>query len=218
PVGTVVPAQGNIDRTITQPATLQGIEEATLYAKTAGYLKSIAVDKGDRVRAGQVLAMIESPELLDQQVQARSAYQQSLATAQGALASKGRAQADVVQARSAVERARADVARTEATLPKLQAMAREADATVQQTVEQQAQSQADVGRWQQQLRVSQAALRAAQASLQKAQADDHLQRLTYSRLKAIQTKDEGLVAAQDVDVAQARMESSHSDLEAAGNR
>src|SRR5947209_18023098 len=157
PVGTVLPAQGNIARTITQPATLQGIEEAMLYAKAAGYLKSISVDKGDRVRAGQVLAVIESPELQDQQVQARSAYQQALATAQGALASKGRARADVVQATSAVERARADVARTEATLPKLQAMAREADATVQQTVEQQAQSQADVGRWQQQLRVSQAA-------------------------------------------------------------
>jgi RND family efflux transporter MFP subunit len=217
-VGTVLPAQGNIARTITQPATLQGIEEAMLYAKTAGYLKSISVDKGDRVRAGQVLAVIESPEVLDQQVQARSAYQQSLAAAQGALAAKGRAEADVVQAASAVERARADLARTEATLPKLQAMAHEADATVQQTVEQQAQSRADVGRWQQQLKISQAALRAAQASLQKAQSDDRLQQLTYSRLKAIQAKDEGLVAAQDVDVAQARMESSHGDLEAARNR
>jgi RND family efflux transporter MFP subunit len=218
PVGVVSPMEGDVARTITQPATLQGIEEAMLYAKTAGYLKSISVDKGDRVRAGQVLAVIESPEVLDQQVQARSAYQQSLATAQGALASKGRAQADVVQGTSAVERARADLARTEATLPKLQAMAREADATVQQTVEQQAQSQADVGRWQQQLKVSEAALRAVQASLQKAQADDRLQQLTYNRLKAIQTKDEGLVAAQDVDVAQARMESAHSDLEAARNR
>jgi RND family efflux transporter MFP subunit len=218
PVGTVLPAQGDIARTITQPATLQGIEEAMLYAKTAGYLKSISVDKGDRVRAGQVIAVIESPELLDQQVQARSAYQQSLAAAQGALAAKGRARADVAQATAAVARARADLARTEATLPKLQAMAREADATVQQAVEQQAQSQADVGRWQQQVKVAQAALRAAQASLQKAQSDDHLQQLTYNRLKAIQTKDEGLLPAQDVDVAQARMEAAHSDLEAARNR
>ncbi len=35
----------------------------TLYAKVSGYLKEISVDKGDRVRAGQVLAVIESPEL-----------------------------------------------------------------------------------------------------------------------------------------------------------
>lgn len=33
----------------------------TLYAKVAGYLKTIAVDKGDRVDAGQVIAQIESP-------------------------------------------------------------------------------------------------------------------------------------------------------------
>lgn len=215
PVGIVRPSQGNIARTITQPATLQGIEEAALYAKTAGYLKSISVDKGDRVRAGQVLAVIESPELLDQQVQARSAYQQSLAVAQGALASKGRAQADVVQAMSAVERARADLASTEATLPKLEAMAGEAEATVQQTVDQQAQAQADVGRWQQQWQVAQASRRAVQAALKKGEADERLQRLTYERLHAVQAKDAGLVAAQDVDVAQARMEASQSDLEAA---
>jgi membrane fusion protein, multidrug efflux system len=35
----------------------------TLYAKVSGYLKEIRVDKGDRVNAGQVLAVIESPEL-----------------------------------------------------------------------------------------------------------------------------------------------------------
>jgi RND family efflux transporter MFP subunit len=35
----------------------------TLYAKVSGYLKEIKVDKGDRVNAGQVIAVIESPEL-----------------------------------------------------------------------------------------------------------------------------------------------------------
>ncbi|MFI5245299.1 MAG: efflux RND transporter periplasmic adaptor subunit [Gemmatimonadales bacterium] len=34
----------------------------TLYAKVSGYLKWIGVDKGDRVKAGQVVAIIESPE------------------------------------------------------------------------------------------------------------------------------------------------------------
>ena len=36
---------------------------ATLYAKVSGYLRDIKVDKGDAVQAGQVLAIIESPEL-----------------------------------------------------------------------------------------------------------------------------------------------------------
>jgi hypothetical protein len=33
----------------------------TLYAKVSGYLKRLDVDKGDVVKAGQVLAVIESP-------------------------------------------------------------------------------------------------------------------------------------------------------------
>ena len=45
---------------------------ATLYAKISGYVKEIKVDKGDRVRAGQVLAVIESPEI-DRQVDAAKA-------------------------------------------------------------------------------------------------------------------------------------------------
>lgn len=38
----------------------------TLYAKVSGYLKTISVDKGDRVEAGQIVAQIESPELEQQ--------------------------------------------------------------------------------------------------------------------------------------------------------
>src|SRR4029078_5387846 len=39
------------------------------YAKVSGYVKSVAVDRGDRVEAGQVFAVIESPEI-DQQYNA----------------------------------------------------------------------------------------------------------------------------------------------------
>ncbi|HEX5316478.1 MAG TPA: hypothetical protein VFX22_07505, partial [Candidatus Kapabacteria bacterium] len=37
-------------------------QSVTLYAKLSGYLKSIRVDKGDRVSANELLATIESPE------------------------------------------------------------------------------------------------------------------------------------------------------------
>jgi len=40
---------------------------ATLYAKVSGYLNRIAVDTGDRVKAGQFIAEIQSPEI-DQQI------------------------------------------------------------------------------------------------------------------------------------------------------
>jgi membrane fusion protein (multidrug efflux system) len=44
----------------------------TLYAKVSGYLKEVRVDRGDRVRAGQVLATIRSPELDRQYESARA--------------------------------------------------------------------------------------------------------------------------------------------------
>ncbi len=37
--------------------------EVTLYAKVAGYLRDLRVDKGDRVKANQVLATVIAPEL-----------------------------------------------------------------------------------------------------------------------------------------------------------
>ncbi len=44
-------------------------QSAIVYAKVSGYMRSISVDKGDFVRGGQVLAVIESPEI-DKQYQA----------------------------------------------------------------------------------------------------------------------------------------------------
>jgi RND family efflux transporter MFP subunit len=40
--------------------------EVTLYAKVSGYLRNLRVDKGDRVRAGALIATIEAPEIEDQ--------------------------------------------------------------------------------------------------------------------------------------------------------
>lgn len=54
-------------RTITLPGELRPLHQATLYAKVAGYLQELHVDKGDFVRRGQLLARIASPET-DQQL------------------------------------------------------------------------------------------------------------------------------------------------------
>src|ERR1700724_1887305 len=61
------PQAASDERQLTLPATIQGYVETPVFAKIAGYLKEIRVDKGDRVRKGQVLAILESPEL-DEQV------------------------------------------------------------------------------------------------------------------------------------------------------
>ncbi|MSU24404.1 MAG: efflux RND transporter periplasmic adaptor subunit [Opitutus sp.] len=58
------PGRGEIHRFVSLPGTLRADQQVTLYPKVAGYLKTISVDKGDQVRAGQVLAEIEVPELV----------------------------------------------------------------------------------------------------------------------------------------------------------
>jgi membrane fusion protein, multidrug efflux system len=44
------------------PITIRGYVETPVYAKIPGYLKTIYVDKGDRVKKGQAIAILESPE------------------------------------------------------------------------------------------------------------------------------------------------------------
>ena len=45
----------------------------TLYSKVSGYLSKITVDDGDRVKAGQLIAEIQSPEIDHQYRQATAA-------------------------------------------------------------------------------------------------------------------------------------------------
>ena len=69
-VQAVAPHHGEIARTITLPTfRILALQEATLYAKVSGYLKTITVDKGDEVKQGQLLAELEVPELLADETQ-----------------------------------------------------------------------------------------------------------------------------------------------------
>lgn len=71
-VKTARVSHGDIFRYVALPGTLRADQQVTLYPKVAGYLKSITVDKGDQVRAGQLLAEIEAPELIADSARARA--------------------------------------------------------------------------------------------------------------------------------------------------
>jgi RND family efflux transporter MFP subunit len=66
--------------TVQIPATLHGFVETPIYAKISGYLKTINVDKGDRVRKGEVIAILDSPELDHQVASAKATYDFSRVT------------------------------------------------------------------------------------------------------------------------------------------
>ncbi|MBJ6762491.1 efflux RND transporter periplasmic adaptor subunit [Myxococcaceae bacterium JPH2] len=59
-------------RDVTLPAEARAWAQATLYAKVSGYLRDIRVDKGDRVKKGQLLATLESPDTEQQVAAARA--------------------------------------------------------------------------------------------------------------------------------------------------
>jgi membrane fusion protein, multidrug efflux system len=66
--------QGATWREVELPASIVGYVQTPIYARIAGNLKTIRVDKGDRVRKGQVLAILESPETDKQVADARASY------------------------------------------------------------------------------------------------------------------------------------------------
>ena len=63
------------------PGNIQAVTEAPILARATGYIRKRYVDIGDRVKAGQVLAEIEAPELDQQILQANAAIEQAQAAA-----------------------------------------------------------------------------------------------------------------------------------------
>jgi RND family efflux transporter MFP subunit len=61
--------------TVSLPAELMPYEAVDLYAKETGFVKSIHVDRGSKVRQGELLAELEAPELVAQRAQANARYQ-----------------------------------------------------------------------------------------------------------------------------------------------
>src|SRR3954447_23251417 len=62
-VEVVRPRRATVAQRLQTNATLAAFEEADLFAKISGYLSDVRVDIGDHVKAGQVLALIDVPEM-----------------------------------------------------------------------------------------------------------------------------------------------------------
>src|SRR6202140_2559089 len=83
-----------LSNTLTIAGEFLPYQEVELHAKVAGYIRNINVDIGDRVRTGQVLAVLEIPELS--------------AELQGANAGVRHSQEEITRAQNEVTRAEAD--------------------------------------------------------------------------------------------------------------
>ena len=67
PTVALAKAQGETRQTLTLPGSVQPFNRASLYARVNGYVKSWSKDIGAQVKAGQVLATVDAPDL-DQQL------------------------------------------------------------------------------------------------------------------------------------------------------
>jgi RND family efflux transporter MFP subunit len=65
-VGVTSVAKKTLSRQITLSSELVPFEEIDVYAKESGYVKKLYVDYGTHVKSGQVMAILEIPELQDQ--------------------------------------------------------------------------------------------------------------------------------------------------------
>jgi RND family efflux transporter MFP subunit len=109
------PVRGTVVRPLEVVASLEPWEEAVLYAKTSGYLESIRVDRGDLVRKGDILAVLDIPEMEDERAQL---------------------EARAAQAEAEAEQARAEVRLQEITVDRLRAVrAEEPGAVTDQEVD-----------------------------------------------------------------------------------
>jgi RND family efflux transporter MFP subunit len=90
------------------PGSIQAINVASIYARANGYVRERLVDIGTPVRAGQLLAVIASPEVDQELAQGRAALEQARAALQQADANLAQARAQVNQAKANVGQARAN--------------------------------------------------------------------------------------------------------------
>ena len=100
PTVTVVhPSPGDMKNEVLLPGSIQPYSDAPIYARATGYVKSWSADIGARVKAGQILAELDAPDLDQQVQQATSNLQQTEAALEQALASfeQGKSNAELAR-------------------------------------------------------------------------------------------------------------------------
>jgi HlyD family secretion protein len=100
---------GGLDRHIVQTGSIEALESAEIYANVSGYLRSVAVDIGARVEAGQTLAELDVPELHQEVQQKKALMEQARGEAQQADARVKLVQAQQETAAAVVREAEAQI-------------------------------------------------------------------------------------------------------------
>lgn len=184
-VKTVAVVAQEVQQTSKQPATVYAFNRAEIRARVSGYVVDVKADIGDVVNAGDVLAVIDVPELdMQRQILQAKVARQKAEEARAA-AGVGLAEANVASSEAKLRQAAAEVSRTEADLAAADSeFSRTSDLVDRQSLE---------SRMLDEVRQKRDAARASKQSM----------------LSAISS------AEAEVDVAKAKLTSAKADVEAA---
>ena len=196
-VFTVSVEQATIEETTTQPATVYPFYSAHIYAKLSGYLAELKVEIGDRVKAGDLLARIDVPELRQQIEKQKRVIQRLQAEQQRAAALVRLEEAGVTAARATQEQYRSQIQQAEAQLTADKAeLDRTQDLVNRQSVAPRLLDEVR-GRYESAL----ASKAAAEAALQSAAAG-----VSVSEAKVAAAEAEAAITRAETSVAQAELE------------
>jgi RND family efflux transporter MFP subunit len=152
----------NLSRSLTLTAEFTPYQEVDVMSKVAGFVKTINVDIGDRVRTGQILATLEVPEMNDDLTRAAATVQRS--------------DAEIQRARDDVERAKAAHEIAHLSYQRLQGVAETKPGLVAQQEIDDAKSK-DL--------TSEAQVSAAQSNLRAAEQQTAVNRAEQSRYQTL---------------------------------
>jgi len=195
-VEVIAPQKGAMQRLTTQPGSVQAFESVPLFAKVPGFLKTQNVDIGDRIKKGDVLAVVDVPEL-EKQVEREHA-------------AVDRARSKVIQMKARVASARADKEAAQAGVTQAEATKRSSEAWVRyRTVRHQTMKELfatrsidekQVDETREHLEASKETWEASKAAIITSKA-----RVTSCDAKIQETEADVAVAQSEVKVAQAEL-------------
>jgi RND family efflux transporter MFP subunit len=74
-IAVVRPIERPLDTRLSLPGELKAYQSVDIFARVTGFVKTVSVDRGSSVRAGDVLATLDAPELAAQRAEAQSKMQ-----------------------------------------------------------------------------------------------------------------------------------------------
>lgn len=139
-VQIVTPKESSSAHAMKLPGTVKPLQETVLYSRASGFVRDWNVDIGDKVKEGQRLAEIETPDL-DQEI--------------------AQARAQLAQAQASVKQASANRSFARSSLERYKKLSAEGLASQQDLEEKSAQSEVDTAN----VEVAEATVRTQQANL-----------------------------------------------------